>query len=107
MSRTHHFHIIVAAAGLLGSTLTAPAIVQAQSFNPSRALLNKSIVALSTRDPVVNWILGPALDPAAQSEGELALLGRRTAIPIRAVSSVSRAPVGGEVALLGREQEVE
>jgi hypothetical protein len=106
MSRTHRFHIITA-TGLLGSTLTLPAIVQAQSFSPSRALLNNSIVALSTRDPVVNWILGPALDPAAQSEGELALLGRRTAIPIRAVSSVKRAPVGGEVALLGREPEVE
>jgi hypothetical protein len=101
MSRTHRFHII-AAAGLLGSTLAAPAIVQAQSYNSSRALLNNSIVALSTRDPVVNWILGPALDPASQSDGELALLGRRTAIPIRAVSSVRRAPIGAEVALLGR-----
>ena len=106
MVRTHRFHLI-AAAGLLGSTLAAPAMVQAQSFDPSRALLNSSIVALSSRDPVVNWILGPALDPAAQSEGELALLGRRSAIPIRAVAPVRRAPVAGEMALLGREPEVE
>jgi hypothetical protein len=106
MSRTHRFHLF-AAAGLLGSTLTAPAIVQAQSYDAGRALLNYNIATVSTRDPVVNWILGPALDPAAQSEGELALLGRRTAIPIRAVASVRRAPVGGEVALLGREPEVE
>jgi hypothetical protein len=106
MSRTHRFHII-AAAVLFGGTLTLPAIAQAQSFSSSRALLNNSVVALYARDPVVNWLLGPALDPAAQSEGELVLLGRRTAIPIRAVSSVRRAPVGGEVALLGRKQEVE
>ena len=106
MSRTHRFHLI-AAAGLVGGALTAPAIVQAQSFDPSRALLNNSVVALSSRDPVVTWRLGPSLDPAAQSEGERALLGGRTAIPIRAVASVRRAPVGGEVALLGREPEVE
>lgn len=105
MSRTDRFYIL--AAGLLGSALTAPAMVQAQSHSPGRALLNTSVVALSTRDPVANWLLGPALDPVAQSEGEHALLGRRTTIPIRTVPSVRRAPVGGEVALLGREQEVE
>lgn len=106
MSRTHRFHLI-AAAGLLASTLTAPAIVQAQSPDHGRALLNNSVVALSTRDPAVNWILGPALEPGAQSEAEQALLGRRTAIPIRAASWVRRSPVRGEVALLGREPEVE
>jgi len=106
MSRIQRFHLI-AAAGLVGSALTAPAIVQAQSFGPSQALLNTSIVALSPRDPVMNWILGPALDPAAQSEGELALLGRRSTIPLRAVGSGRPAPVGGEFALLGREHEGE
>jgi hypothetical protein len=70
-------------------------------------LLNNSVVALSTRDPVVNWLLGPAVDPVAQSEGEHALLGRRTTIPIRAVPSVRGAPVGGEFALLGRKSEIE
>jgi hypothetical protein len=105
MSRTQRLHIL-AAAGLLG-TLTAPAMVQAQSHDAGRALLNNSVVAISTRDPVVNWLLGPALDAAAQTEGERALLGGRTAIPIRAVSSARNAPIGGEVALLGREPEVE
>jgi hypothetical protein len=106
MSRTHRFHVIAAAA-LLGSSLAAPAIVQAQNYGAGRALLNTSIVALSTRDPAVNWLLGPALQADAQSEGELALLGRRTAIPIRAVAPVRRAPVAGEMALLGRQPEAE
>ena len=106
MSRTHRFHLF-AAAGLLGGTLTAPAMVQAQSHDPGRALLNNSVVALSTRDPVANWLLGPALEPAAQSEGERALLGNRAAIPIRAVSTARGAPVGGKQALLAREPEVE
>ena len=105
MSRTQRLHIL-AAVGLLG-TLTAPAIVHAQSHDAGRALLNYSVVALTTRDPVANWLLGPALEPAAQSEGERALLGSRAAIPIRAVSTVRRAPVAGKQALLGSEPEVE
>ena len=106
MSRTHRFHLIAAAA-LLGSTLAAPAIVQAQNQGAGRALLNTSIVALSTRDPAVNWLLGPALQAGAQSESEEALLGKRTSLPIRATSSVRRAPVGGREALLGRQPETE
>jgi hypothetical protein len=106
MSRTRRFHMITA-AGLLGSTLAMPAMVQAQSPDAGRALLNNGIVAISTRDPVVNWLLGPALDTATQTEGEQALLGRRTAISFRAVSSVRRATVGGELALLGTEPEIE
>ena len=106
MSRTHRFHLIAAAA-LLGSTLAAPAMVQAQNQGAGRALLNTSIVALSTRDPAVNWLLGPALQAGAQSEGEEALLGKRTSLPIRVASSVMRAPVGGREALLGRQPETE
>jgi hypothetical protein len=106
MSRTHRFHLF-AAAGLLGSTLTAPAMVQGQSLDPGRALLNYTAAIAPAANPGVTWSAGLPLDPAGQGEGEQALLGRRAAVPAGAASSVRRSPIGGELALLGREPEIE
>jgi hypothetical protein len=102
MFRTHRFHLFAAAGLFIG-----PAMVQAQSFDPGRALLNHSTIAVPTANPGMPWSAGLALAPAGQSEGEQALLGRRTAVRAGAASSVRGSPIGGDRALLGREPEIE
>jgi hypothetical protein len=115
MSRTIHSLglQILAAGGLLGTSLIVPATADAQTSGPERALLNYAVITPYVAGPVAFWAptAGPA--PSGTDEGARALLGRAEADPTstpyreptNAASQVNARPVNGERALLDKWTE--
>jgi hypothetical protein len=112
MSRTIRFLAlqILAAGGLLGTSLTAPATADAQTTGSDRALLNYTVAAPHVAGRGAFWAPDPGIAWPGADEGERALLGRAGADPTRtpyvkptnAASQVNAPPVNGERALLGK-----
>jgi hypothetical protein len=115
MSRTIHFLglQILAAGGLLGTSLLVPATADAQTGGTERALLNYTVATSYVADPVAFWAPAPALARNGTDEGARALLGRADSDPTStpyqeptsAASQVNVRPVNGERALLGKWTE--
>ena len=113
MSNTTHTHLsrVLATAGLLvAASLVRPGGAVAQAASPERSLLNRTTVAADFL-PRFSAVAYPADDRKVGSDvsGEQALLGRTaphvwiTGVELDVVPTfISRPPVNGPEALLGR-----